>query len=1053
MTSNKNTHLSWAYENEAIEGLVKLTLSPESQEALGCQVMKDVFLEYPWAYVPREEVIRLLRQDDSQLLPFKDDIEKYEGDCFLVGYASKELVAGEFVICFTESARNEIATRNKTVKRLLDKRVHSMFYKTPKPWISKGSEFEVGENVTRRQRPLFEVEISVPTEILGLGRNLTDRRSSDAKDGCMEIVPSHEVFDLVLMSRLTTPAQTNLPGRETGVQTNFGFPKNAWTQYKYEYQVEESTEEIPAEDDEEEVAKDGEIEKDAGGSLPVEENPTEENPEDQGDEEPVQIQAPNPVELFLSKYTDEMIDVIDYNAAMNLHVHDIDELVLKGRDTNPIDEVLFVEVKSFIDLTLTAGKVISDVSWHPSMTGVAVVCYTDVPKCDLVSGINASRNALRSGGNGSVVLVWSLNDPMHPVLQLDHDRPIGTLSFCPFRPDVLVGGCETGHIAVWDFNGRLTKCIVENCCDEVDAELRTERLGVTVVSRDFQSQNGTVRQIQWLPPYHKVEVDGRLTSLTDNTSIQFLTACEDGCVAVWDLMWEPRAISSTTNEKAASRLSKSLHDEFDNDKSEFKKIDGLLKPIYNIHMQVPKETRNLPLLSLFVQPPLTDYEEIRSLHRPCNPTLGFDDEEIKFQTQTYDLKFVRTGTECPKQFWAGSTEGDFISCAWEGHEFTEVSSSENSKYLGWSRVHDGPVTGISQSPHLPEVMLTVGGRVFAVWKQDFLQSPLLLRKSTQSYAACCWTSRPGVFMVSKSNGDLETWDLCTSTNECLAVQNISGKRITGLFPHVLPMEPNMIGICDHNGAFRVFREPDFFPKDKSSRVEWLVDFVNREVKRKQEFVGWESNYLKTDPHCLQRKAARAADEAKRRHEEARAKFQKEQEELARLEEERRAKLVKKSKSEKWKEADLIRMKDILLAKKGFDPKELETTRKPLIRQDEERHKKLNEAREQVKDSQRYFKDAISFDLPKLPIEKSSPGVTPANTVYERSIDQNIVQGKIQYERIRDRAMKTIGGNLERRIFDPEKMITDARRKRRELDVEYQKRSRREERMKKLKEKK
>ncbi|XP_048510701.1 dynein axonemal intermediate chain 3-like [Athalia rosae] len=1068
--------LNWSHSADDVEGVVRLELSPESQEILGCRIMRDVYLEYPWAYVPRDEVIGLLRLDDSQLIPFKDEIGKYEGDSFLIGYASDELVSSEFVICVTEEARNEVARRNGEVAKFLNRKVNGMYLKTPKPWVSRGSEFEVGENVTLRKRPLFEVEITAPLGLLGNPRNLDDRNSTDCKDGFMEIVPRHEKFDLVPMSRLTTGVQTNLPGRETGVQTSFGFPKNAWVRYGYEPPPPDAPEVIPDEKDEEDVEEEPskEPEKDKEGESSRVEDPggesgvPAEGPD--GEAEPEEIAAPDPLRQFMVKYADDMIDVIDYNAAMNLHVHDIDELVLKGRDTEPSENLVFAELLSFVDLTFTAGKTIADLSWHPKLTGVAVVCYSETPNCDLVQGPSELRNAERLEENKSVVLIWSFTDSMSPVIQLKHDRPVSAVSFCPFRPDILVGGCETGQIVLWDFAGRLTKCSLENCCarepdasvannepsDETNrAVLRT--VNFAAVSNDFQSHHGTVREIRWLPPDHRVEPDGRLTPLSDDSNLQFLTAGEDGCVAVWDLSWEPRATSSSAVERGASRHPRILQEIYGSPVSELKKLDGLFKPIYSIFVHVAKEARNLPLLSLFVQAPVAKWKEVANPHETGDRLLGFrDNGAIRFETKIYDSTFSKCeGGESLRKFWAGTSEGDFIACEWEGHEFTEVSSSENGKCMGWSRVHDGPVTVISQSPHLPEVLLTVGGRFFAVWKDDFLESPLVLGKCGNSYTACCWTSRPGVFLVARSNGDLETWDLLRSTNECLAVQSVSGKRITGLFPHVLPGRSKVFAVCDHNGALRVFEEPVDFSRDESARIERFGEFVAREVRRKREFASWESNYLKTDEHCLKRKAARAADEAKRRHEEARAKFQREQEELARLEEERIAKSVKKSKAQKWREADLDRMRSILLAKKGYQPRELEVTRGPLVRQDEERSEKLRKAEERAKGLEICFEDALSLDLPNLTDQTSSSESTSATVVPApaelRSGDPESIEVETnKWETIREEARELMRKNVRVREFDPEKLTGDARRRRKALDAACRKRSRKEERLAKLK---
>ncbi|KMQ83344.1 wd repeat-containing protein 63-like protein [Lasius niger] len=54
------------------------------------------------------------------------------------------------------------------------------------------------------------------------------------------------------------------------------------------------------------------------------------------------------------------------------------------------------------------------------------------------------------------------------------------------------------------------------------------------------SQKAGITQIIWMPSHHKIDKNGRISSLPDDASLndlscQFVTASEDGTIAFWDL--------------------------------------------------------------------------------------------------------------------------------------------------------------------------------------------------------------------------------------------------------------------------------------------------------------------------------------------------------------------------------------------------------------------------------------------------------------------------------------------------------------------------------------
>lgn len=72
--------------------------------------------------------------------------------------------------------------------------------------------------------------------------------------------------------------------------------------------------------------------------------------------------------------------------------------------------------------------------------------------------------------------------------------------------------------------------------------LDTSVIRPTAISSLKKSQKAAVIQIKWISPYDQIDSSGRITSLpeevtdsTDDLSLQFVTASEDGTIAFWDL--------------------------------------------------------------------------------------------------------------------------------------------------------------------------------------------------------------------------------------------------------------------------------------------------------------------------------------------------------------------------------------------------------------------------------------------------------------------------------------------------------------------------------------
>ncbi|XP_020286006.1 WD repeat-containing protein 63-like [Pseudomyrmex gracilis] len=898
---------SWTLCDENIENVERVSFTPAIQRELGCAVNEHVFLEYPWAYVARDTVLRLANKTGSPLESYREKVNAYGGDNFLVGYSSTQLIACDFVICLTEDAKLTIEKRNAEIKRRIWNDVTEKIRKTCKSWKSLGSEATLEDSLVKKTRDLFEVEICLPFKFLALSRELHDRTSKESWDSYVELVP-YEKFKNIEKKCISRMIQTHFEPREIEVQTYPGYPKNAWTQYFYEDTLGSENDNGEAEKEEsiEEKSESEEKSKTEGSSK-------EEISEADVEQKPVK----SALELFLDDRAQEMIDAVRYNTVVNVHADDIETLarLSESEIDRPRDEITYKERVSLLDLRFTANKIVSDVSWHPTLAEYVTISYVTAPPLHDEDTVAPKKTV-------PTVLLWSLADSLRPQLLLRCQQEIRRISFCPINADFLIGGSASGRVIVWNICGQIEDHHVEenNQIDELDLWTRDTIPAISAFMESDQSHEMTIRGIQWLPDNYRIEPSGKLTKLSTRSSCQFVTTSEDGTVAIWDLL----KYSVTSQLKP----------------NDCKNIKDTFRPTYRLRLSA----------DMFFTPLCL-----------CLPSDSVFQENSKRRDEIDSTEMNRA-----KRLWIGTAQGHFACCSWEGQVFdVETSDLEECKLLSCCFAHDGSVTAILRSPHLPDVLLTIGGSVFAIWKDDYLDSPLFRRRSDCVYTACCWSNQPGTFMIGTYMGDVEIWDIKTKTSRPVFKRIISMKPITLLsLQESCKQGFKLIGVADYNSAFHVLDEAKNFEDNVVERMDWFEEYVWREVRRKKIFHSWEKDFLENDPTAVVRRQARAEEERKQKLEAARLKLQMEHEERLRLEAEEKLRKTPKSKDTIWKLRQQERMKKAFLEKKKLVPRELEEKRQPLVSLAEERKLKMIKAKNKVALQDEYFSKATSQEFPE-----------------------------------------------------------------------------------------
>ncbi|XP_072755776.1 dynein axonemal intermediate chain 3 [Anoplolepis gracilipes] len=1011
-------------------GIARIDLSPLTQKIVGCVIGENVTTEYPWVYV-RKDVIEDnidLHSESSDFLPIKDEIQEYPDEKILIGYAPSLSKEGQFYIVLTEQSKDAIMRSLQIQRENHENRVRYAIYKPVGRWYDLGSGAEVDACVVKNTRPLFEIEVTSTANLLNVSVNLTDRKADDQRDGYIELLPYRQIFENVWRKLVSRATQVIPMVQHNEAQTAPSISVNSWYQYLYEYEtIDLST-----------------YTEDKIDSL----------------------------KDFLERYTDDMCDQILMNSTWDIYTNDFANLVRNEKDTQALVPIVYEEHQSYYDGKIIADKVINDFCWHPFWTGTAITTYTQHAKGENLIGPKTYDEIFLACENNNRILIWSFTDCLSPKLILECPREVTSIGVCPLDGSIIVGGCKNGQIAIWDIPGKIEQ--VESVIAQTGAKYSiamrslmtwmhettvTSLISPVAMSSLKYSQKAGITQVIWLPSHHKVDKNGRILSLPDNAilndlSCQFVTASEDGTIAFWDLKWQPseKDIRQVRN-KQKRKIQPDIQELMTRSKSPFKILDRVLKPDYILVIQYPDESRQLVITTLSMYNPKFRKDQVE-------PVPVRDDITIR--------KYYRPIIEKPDyvmepKMLVGTVEGDFGCITWTGYEFaTDVSvNRETARWLWIKRTHDGPVTHSVRSNYYQQMVVTIGGKIFAIWRDDFGE-PLIWKKSNVRYTACSWgILRPTILILGRMDGTIEIWDLVVKSHEPSFVQSLSGRIITGIYTHELPLEPQCVGFCDFNGSLRVFTAPRVLVTYDVSDVEWLKKFIDRQVQRIREFKAWQETWRETNREDIEMKKnqGKMAEMKKRLETEQRIKV----DTIAatvrtttptKTTQRKPWQFLEEAK-ERWMSMEVKRMQRLILEKKGLRKDVLERQRAPLLRLRQEKRTKKRKIREILNLQDKIFEEAVVFLfpeqersetlLPPLPVSATDRRLTIDEFIKEETAfrkedvfadpKEEIIYNFME---VQAEALAKLKSAPFERTFNWRKVLVQGKSRRRSMDIELKK---------------
>ena len=139
----------------------------------------------------------------------------------------------------------------------------------------------------------------------------------------------------------------------------------------------------------------------------------------------------------------------------------------------------------------------------------------------------------------------------------------------------------------------------------------------------------------------------------------------------------------------------------------------------------PDEERRVVITTMDFYSPMLQKQRVEP------STINDSDLSIR---KYYKLIVKKPDYEMVPMILIGTVEGDVGRISWDGYEFITgvVVNRESVKWLWRNVIHDGPVTHAVRSKYLNDVCLTIGGKIFAIWSEDFSE-PVIWRKSTVRY--------------------------------------------------------------------------------------------------------------------------------------------------------------------------------------------------------------------------------------------------------------------------------------------------------------------------------
>ena len=477
---------------------------------------------------------------------------------------------------------------------------------------------------------------------------------------------------------------------------------------------------------------------------------------------------------FLGAVRGGLEEALQQNESVDIFGDDFADLAEDDQSLGNKADSELKELQSYYHLQYCTGRLLSFIQWQPQVKGVV--------------GVSTARNLSfddRVNLSGKVhtgyVLLWNFSDPINPQYVLEAPGDIFCFRFCPNDPDVVIGGLETGQVAVWNLKqartaAREARALQDDSTDGGDGGHTTTHCSATVLSAVDQSHRRAITDMVWLPPTFDINDKGkflRKEAPTGAETTMFITIGGDGLILFWDL----RKSIETPDEQQPSTGpgSKSKKDGWGpSSKMSLLNPDGghELSPVHAL-LQIPDEEDGL-----------------------CHITAATEEGEL--------------------------TSVDLLHPAAEGFV-------KGVRHV--LPAHTGPCVGLHRSPFVPGIYLSVGDWTFTMW-MDGVDSPVFVSPFCSVLYTCgaFSPSRPAVIFLGRSDGFIDIWDLNDRTHEPSVSVTATSAAVASM-EFQTSAQRQMLAVGDDQGTVRVMEVPRNLRRAANNELKFATNFFSREEKR------------------------------------------------------------------------------------------------------------------------------------------------------------------------------------------------------------------------------
>ena len=145
--------------------------------------------------------------------------------------------------------------------------------------------------------------------------------------------------------------------------------------------------------------------------------------------------------------------------------------------------------------------------------------------------------------------------------------------------------------------------------------------------------------------------------------------------------------------------------------------------------------------------------------------------------------------------------------------------------------HLGPIVGMQRNPTNFKFILTVGDWTARIWTED-LKTPILISKYFPAYLTdCLWCPRVGMYLVSRSDGWINGYDLCYKLNETTFEYKVTDASLTTMS---LSSKGDKLLVGDEDGIVSLLKlSKSFYVMVDKEEVDMKKNNLNKLFEREQ----------------------------------------------------------------------------------------------------------------------------------------------------------------------------------------------------------------------------